>query len=413
MRILYLSQYFPPETGATQARAYEMAYNWVRLGHSVAMLTEIPNHPSGIIHHEYKGKLFEKSKLDGIEVLRVWVKASPHKTFLNRMLFYLSYMVNAFLAGIFFTSGKFDLIYATSPPLFVGGAALVISHIKQIPMIFEVRDLWPESAVALGELTNRRAISIATKLENMCYEHAIQIIVMTEGNFHRLQSRGVPTRKLYVLPNGANVNLFSYNLHEREKYRKNLGLEGKFVAIYAGIHGLAQGLDMIIEVARLLKDHTDIHIVMIGEGPTKSEIVNLAQSYELSNITFLHEIPREEVPGYLSMADIALVPLKKAEIFKVALPSKIFDAWACARPILISIDGEARDLVEKINGGKYVIPGEPSKWADAILEVKMKPLDFELMGENGLHYTQQFHSRQALAEKLINHIEKVLLNDIQ
>src|SRR4030042_1782215 len=164
MRILYLSQYFPPEAGATQPRAYEMAKTWVQLGHQVTILTEFPNHPSGIIPPSYKGKLYERSSLDGIEILRVWVKASPIKNFQNRMLFYLTYMINALLAGLFLTRGKYNLVYATSPPLFVGGAAMVIGLFKRIGMIFEVRDLWPESAVALGELSSPVGISLATKL---------------------------------------------------------------------------------------------------------------------------------------------------------------------------------------------------------------------------------------------------------
>ncbi len=163
MRILYLSQYFPPEVGATQTRAHEMARNWVRLGHQVTMLTEVPNHPSGIIPPAYRGKLYERSQLDGIEVVRLWVAASPVKTFRSRMAFYLSYMASAALGGLF-ERGPFDLIYATSPPLFVGGAALAISYLRRIPLVFEVRDLWPESAVVLGEIKSQRAIALATRL---------------------------------------------------------------------------------------------------------------------------------------------------------------------------------------------------------------------------------------------------------
>jgi glycosyltransferase involved in cell wall biosynthesis len=193
MRILYLSQYFPPEAGATQTRAYEMAVNWVRLGHQVTILTEFPNHPSGIIPSSYKGKLYERTSLEGVEVLRVWIKASPKKNYFNRMLFYLTFMLNAIIAGLFLTRGKFDLLYASSPPLFVGGSALVLSKIKRIPLIFEVRDLWPESAVALGELNNRMSISLSTKLEESCYRRAVQIVVVTHGIYDRLIQRGIPS----------------------------------------------------------------------------------------------------------------------------------------------------------------------------------------------------------------------------
>ena len=189
MRVLYLSQYFPPEVGATQTRAYEMARHLVTAGHQVTMLTEVPNHPSGIIPSEYRGRLYERSDLEGIDVIRVWVKASPVKTFASRMAFYLTYMVNAILAGLLLARGRYDAIYATSPPLFVGGAALVLSYSRRIPLLFEVRDLWPESAVVLGEMTDARAVRLAGKLEEMCYNRARCVVVVTEGIRRRLEEQ--------------------------------------------------------------------------------------------------------------------------------------------------------------------------------------------------------------------------------
>src|SRR4030042_5704831 len=311
MRILYLSQYFPPEAGATQTRACEMASNWILLGHSVTMLTEFPNHPSGIIPLEYKGKCYEISNNEGIDILRVWVKASPIKNFRNRMLFYLSYMFSAIISGLFLTNGKFDFLYATSPPLFVGGAALVLSYLKRTKLVFEVRDLWPESAVALGELLNPKAISWATKLEEACYRRSFQVVVVTHGIYNRLVQRGISPEKLIVIPNGANIAMFGYEPQSRENIRKELGLEGKFLAIYAGIHGLAHGLETILDTARFLQDYSNIHFLLIGDGPKKKEILSLAEEYNLPHLTLLPEKPREQIPGYLSAADIALVPLTK------------------------------------------------------------------------------------------------------
>ncbi len=406
MRILYLSQYFPPEAGATQTRAFEMAKSWVRLGHHVTMLAEFPNHPSGIIPPSYRGKFFERSKLDGIEVIRVWVKASPVKNFGNRMLFYLTYMLNASLAGVLLARSKYDLLYASSPPLFVGGAALFLSAIKCIPLVFEVRDLWPESAVALGELSNQRAILLATRLEQACYRKAIQVVVVTHGIYNRLAKRGIPTDKLCFAPNGANTDLFVFNPAGRERIRRELGLEQKFIAIYAGIHGLAQGLETVVDAARVLQIVPDIHILLIGDGPKKAEIQSLAASYNLPNLTLMPEKQREQIPDYLSASDVALIPLKKAEIFKGALPSKIFDAWACGRPILLSIDGEAREVVENVQGGIFIPPENPTKMAEALISLRDSPSGRKTMGENGLNYTRQNHSRAALAENLILHLEK-------
>src|SRR4030042_1169862 len=412
MRILYLSQYFPPEAGATQTRAYEMAKKWAQMGHKITILTEFPNHPSGVIPPSYKGKLFERTNLEGIDVIRVWIKASPVKNFRNRMMFYISYMLNAIIAGLFLTRGKFDLIYASSPPLFVGGAAVVLGFLKRIPLVFEVRDLWPESAIALGELKSQIAISSATKLEEMCYRKAFQVVVVTQGIYDRLVQRGIPINKLFFIPNGANIELFTFTPIGRERVRREMGLEEKFIAIYAGIHGLAQGLDTILETARLIQSNPDIQILLIGDGPKKAELVSLAASYNLPNLALLPEKPREQIPDYLSAADVALIPLKKADIFKGALPSKIFDAWACERPVLLSIDGEARLVVESVQGGLFISPEDANKMAEALIYLKNAPFERQQMGENGLKYTRENHSRAALAEKLILHLAKYIKKKI-
>ncbi len=406
MRILYLSQYFPPEAGATQTRAHEMAKTWVDLDHHVTMLTEFPNHPSGIIPPSYRGKLFERDQLDGIEVIRVWVKASPEKNFRNRMLFYLTYMVDAGLAGLLLARGRFDLVYASSPPLFVGGAALALSFLRRTPLVFEVRDLWPESAVALGELTNPWAVALATRLEEACYRRAVQVVVVTRGIYERLVQRNLEPSRICFVPNGANIDLFTFDPPGRDRLRQELDLEGKFVAIYAGIFGLAQGLETVIEAARLLAtSHPDIHFLMIGDGPKKADLVSQVEPLHLPNLTLLPEKPREQIPAYLSAADVALVPLKRAEIFKSALPSKIFDAWACERPILLSIDGEARSVVEAVQGGVFIPPEDPQRMVEALVNLKNDPTLAQRMGENGSRYTADHHSRSALAKNLIIHLE--------
>ena len=408
MRILYLSQYFPPEAGATQTRAFEMARNLVRLGHSVTMLAEVPNHPSGIIPPEFRGKIYERSILEGIDVIRVWVKASPVKNLRNRMLFYLTFMVNAALAGLLLARGRYDLIYASSPPLFVGGAALALSALRRTPMVFEVRDLWPESAVALGELSNPRAIALSTRLEEACYHRAKAIVVVTRGIYERLLARGIPVDKLHLIPNGANVDLFRFNIGERERLRHEMGMEGKFVAVYAGIFGVAQGLETVVEAARLLRDRVDVHFLLIGDGPRREEIETLARQYTLPNLTLLPEQPRERIPAYLSAADLALIPLRSLDLFKGALPSKMFDAWACQRPVLLSVDGEARGILEQAQGGVFVPPEDAQAMAAALLEIKKASSQQEAMGLSGRQFTEAHYSRRALAEKLASLLQSVI-----
>jgi len=408
MHILYLSQYFPPEVGATQTRAYEMASNWARIGHSVTILSEVPNHPSGIIPQGYHGKLYERSDLDGIDVIRVWVRASPLKNFRNRMLFYLTYMLNASAAGIFLARGHYDLVYASSPPLFVGGAALFLSWIRRIPLVFEVRDLWPESAVALGELSNSRAINWATRLEEACYHRARLIVVVTQGILDRLAQRGVDPGKLSLVPNGANVDMFHYSDEGRARIRRSLGLEDRFIAIYAGIHGIAQGLDTAIEAAKLLRDDPRMHIILVGDGPKKAELIELAQLYSLPNLTLLPEQPREQIVNYLSAADVALIPLRNLDIFKGALPSKMFDAWACERPVILSVDGEARQIMEQAGGGIFVHPEDPHALAEQLRQLAVQPDKCQEMGKRGRRFTVENFSRKVLADKLAALLEITL-----
>lgn len=400
MRILYLSQYFPPEAGATQARALEMARNWVKLGHSVTMIAEIPNHPSGIIPPEYRGKLYERSQLEGIEVIRVWVKTSPIKNFRNRMLFYLTFMLNAALAGVLLAHGRYDLVYATSPPLFVGASGLFLSWFKRIPFVFEVRDLWPESAVELGELSNPTAISLATRLETACYRRARLIVVVTQGILHRLIERGINPAKLILVPNGANVEQFRFNEAARARLRQELGLQGRFIAIYAGIHGIAQGLETVIEAANLLKDNPAIHFLLVGDGPKKVELMDLAQRYQLPNLNFIPEQPRETIVDYLSAADIALIPLRNLDLFKGALPSKIFDAWACELPVMINVEGEATRIIHQAQAGISIPPENPQALAEALLSLSTQKDACREMGKRGREFTIQRFSRQSQAQYL-------------
>ena len=408
MRILYLSQYFPPEAGATQTRAYEMARNLVLLGHRVTILTEFPNHPSGIIPPEYQHRQYERVELDGIDVIRVWVRASPKKNFQNRMLFYLSYMINAFLAGIFLARGKYDLIYASSPPLFVGGSALALSKVKRIPLVFEIRDLWPESAIALGEITSPRAIAWATWLEEKCYSHAESIVVVTETTRSRLCERGINSRKIHLIPNGSNTDLFYYRPDARTKIRTQLGLTHHFIAIYAGILGLAQGLETVLYAAQSLVDTPDIHFFIIGEGPRKEALTDLAANLSLTNLSFLPEKPTREIPDYLSTADIALIPLRDKETFKSVIPSKMFDAWACQRPVILSApDGEASLIVREAQAGMVISPDNPPLLAEAVKMMKGSD-QLTKMGDNGRIFTIKNYSRQAQATMLADLLEGIV-----
>jgi colanic acid biosynthesis glycosyl transferase WcaI len=409
MHILYLSQYFPPEVGATQTRAHEMAQGLTNAGHQVTVITEFPNHPKGIILPAYRGKIYERTYLNRIEVIRVWVKTSTEKRSLNRLAFYLSYMVHAILAGIFLARGPYDLIYASSPPLFVGGTALALSYLRRVPLVFEVRDLWPESAVALGEIKNPTAIALATKLEEACYRRSEATVVVTQGILDRLVERGVPPSKLAFIPNGANIELFQFQPEGRTFIRKALGLGDQFVVIYAGILGVAQGLDTLLQAARLLQGDHGIHFLMVGEGPKKAELMTRSEKYGLSNLTFIPEQPRELMPRYLSAADVALIPLRNIDLFKRALPSKIFDVWACERPIILSVEGEARHVLEQAHGGLFVPPEDALTLIKSLKSLKGNPSLRDEMGKKGRLFVVKHYSRKEQAAQLDELLERIAL----
>jgi glycosyltransferase involved in cell wall biosynthesis len=406
MRVLYFSQYFPPEVGATQTRAYEMCRYLASHSHKVTAITEVPNHPSGIIPSEYRGRLSERRTEDGIDVLRLWVWTSPEKTFRSRMQFYLSYMGMSALAGMLL-KGKYDVVYATSPPLFVATAGLLTALVRRTPFIFEVRDLWPESAVALGELNSKKAIAAAEKLEVAMYRRARRIVVVTEGIRARLVERGISGSKITVIPNGANMEKFRYTSEGARHIEEMLGLAGKFVVMYAGVHGIAQGLETLLLAADLLRHRGDITFLFIGEGPRKAHLRQIAEQHELTNVRFLPEVRSDLMPSYLSAAGCAIVPLRDEPLFRGAMPSKMFEAWACARPVILSVAGEAEQVMRRANGGLAIQPEDAAGMAQAIERLAANPEQAQQMGENGRDFVQKHYSRQVQAQKLEELLKEV------
>ena len=283
-----------------------MARWLVRAGHQVTMLAEVPNHPSGIIPPAYRGKWFERSDLDGIDVLRVWVKASPVKSFRSRMAFYLTFMANGTLVGALQARGQFDVVYATSPPLFVGGAGLALHGLKRTPFVVEVRDLWPESAVELGELHSPRTIALATRLEELCYNRASRIVVVTQGIRQRLLARGQAAEKLVLIPNGANTDLYTpLPIDQDERRRLGIGPD-QFLVVYTGLHGLAHGLETALQAAGQLRLNPDVQFLFVGDGPRKPELIRMAQQMALANVHFHDAVPEVELPALIAAADVGL-----------------------------------------------------------------------------------------------------------
>jgi colanic acid biosynthesis glycosyl transferase WcaI len=413
MRILYITQYFPPEIGATQTRAYEMARGLVRAGHKVTVLTEFPNHPHGVMPEAYRGKLVERCSMDGINVIRLWVKASPAKDFRNRMLFYLSFMLSATLGGLLATRGPFDVLYVTSPPLFVGGAGLALSLLRRTPMVFEVRDLWPESAVQLGQLRPGLALRLATRLEEACYRRARHLVLATEGIRVHLLGRGLPAAKMTVIPNGANTELYRPGLVDYGLRGKLNLSSGHFVVGYTGLLGLAHGLETVLEAARLLADDEAIRLLIVGDGPRKRHLEQLASDMQLNNVLFHPAVPETELPAYINMLDVGIDTRRKMGISSGTLPVKMFTYMACQKPVVLAIEGEAAELLDRFQAGIVVPPEDPPALVSAIRALKADPSMRERIALKGLDLVRTHYSRHRLAEKLDRLLREVIAKPIK
>ncbi len=400
MRVLYLTQYFPPELSGAAIRAGALVRVLRQQGHEVTVVTEFPNHPQGVLAPKHRGRLFERTAVAGGELLRVWVWTAPAKTFATRMAFYLSFMGTAVVAGTVATRGRFDVVYASSPPLFVGAAALALRVLRGVPLVFEVADLWPEAAVALGELRHPIAIRLAEWLERRCYRRAAHVVVTSHSARDSLVARELPASKVTVIMNGADTVRFTPQPQAAERLRGRLGLDRATVVLYAGLHGLANGLEVVIDAAERLRDRPPIRLLFVGEGPRRSALVAQARQRRLDNVIFHPGVPADAMPEFFSLAQMALVPLRKLGAFEKALPVKLFEAWACGCPTVVGVDGEAKALVHAADAGVWVEPDDPDALAAAIARLADEPALCRRLGANGRRYVEAHCSREIQGRQL-------------
>ncbi|OFI05793.1 alpha-D-kanosaminyltransferase [Clostridium acetireducens DSM 10703] len=404
MKILFLTQYCPPEVGAPQNRIFEFAKQLKSFGHEVTILTAMPNYPKGEIFDDYKGKKIVKEELDGIKIVRTSIYATKEKTFVKRLRNYLSFTFSSVFQGAKHIE-KQDVIITESPPLFLGWSGYVLSKMKKAKFIFNISDLWPESAVKLGVLHNKMLIKMSTWLEEFCYRKAAAVTGQTKGIVDNIISRGINKEKVHLITNGVDTEFFKKQNRD-EEFRKSIGIEDKFSICYAGIHGIAQGLEVVIDAAELLKEHTNIQIVFIGDGPEKKELINRAKDKGLTNVTFLPVQPKSNMPKIIASMDATVIPLKKLDLFKGALPSKMFEALASELPIVLAVEGEAERLINEANAGITVEPENSKKIAEAIVKLYKNEEFRNTLGSNGRKYVIENYSR----EKITRRLEKILLN---
>lgn len=404
MKILFLTQYCPPEVGAPQNRIFEFAKQLKKFGHDITILTAMPNYPKGEIFDEYKGKKIVQEELDGIKIVRTSIYATKEKDFVKRLRNYLSFTFSSVFTGAKYID-KQDVIITESPPLFLGWSGYVLSKKKGAKFVFNVSDLWPESAVKLGVLNNKALIKMSTWLEEFCYRKAAAVTGQTKGIVDDIVNRGFDKSKVHLITNGVDTEFFKRENRD-EEFRKEIGVENKFAICYAGIHGLAQGLETVIEAAEILKDNKDIQIVFIGDGPEKSKLIQMKEDKALDNVTFLPVQQKPKMPRIIASMDATVIPLKKLDLFKGALPSKMFEALSSELPIVLAVEGEAEKLINDAKAGITVEPENPQDIAQAILKLYNDEELRRTLGQNGRKYVIENYSRESITRRL----EKILLD---
>ncbi|MDR4459377.1 MAG: glycosyltransferase family 4 protein [Nitrospirales bacterium] len=399
-----MSHYFPPEVNAPASRTFEHCRQWVKDGHSVTVVTCAPNHPRGIVYEGYRNKLFHRENRDGIRVIRVWTYVTANEGFLKRTLNYLSYMVAAAFVAPFLP--RCDVVISTSPQFFNGLAGYLVSGLKRAPWILEIRDLWPESIVTVGAITNRPVIGFLEWLELFAYHHAQHLVAVTDAFKSHMLLKGIFSEKVTVIKNGVDFTLYKPR-HERSHLARELGLEGKFVASYFGTHGMAHHLETILEAARELRESKDIVFLLVGDGAERRRILAMRDEMQLSNVVMFDQQPKEKMPELWSLSTVSLVLLKKSALFKTVIPSKIFESMAMERPVILGVEGESVELVRSAGGGICIEPENASELAKQVLKLSRDPGACRELGSSGRRYVLEHFDRQVLARRFAEVIKLV------
>lgn len=399
MKLLILTQYFPPEVGAPQNRLYEIAIRLQKKGVEVSVLTAMPNYPQMQIHAAYRGKFYFYEKMNELKIYRSWIYVSKSKGILKRLINYFSFVKSSFWVGCFML-GKFDYILCESPPLFLGITAYLLKKLKGAKLIFNVSDLWPESAEKLGLVKNKFFLKISTLLEEFLYRKSTLITGQTQGIVKNISSR-FPNKKVYWLPNGVDLNYYKMENIVSNWKTENHFTKDDFILLYAGIIGHAQGLEVILKAAERLKKYQKIKFVLLGSGPEKEKL----QSLKTENVYFFESVTKDKIPKIIATIDIAIIPLKKLELFKGAIPSKIFENLAMKKPILLGVEGEARELfIDEGNCGLAFEPENAEALSQKILQLYEDRNLLLQLGENGRKYVQEKFTRDKIADDFWNYL---------
>lgn len=406
MRLLILTQYYPPEIGAPQNRLHELALRLKAKGVHVEVLTAMPNYPKMEIQEGYENGKIKEEIIDGIPVHRAKIYVSTSKSFVKRLLNYFSFVWTSYWRGRKLET--FDYLMVESPPLFLGYSAMRLSKKLKAKMIFNVSDLWPESAEKLGLVTNKQLLGMAYRLEKKCYRRAHLVTGQTMGIVEDI-SRRFPEKKVVWLPNGVDLSYYNPTEVQRIGYREKHGFASDdFILFYGGVVGYAQGLDVILQAAKTLEQHSKIQFIIQGAGPEKDRLLTLKEEMKVTNVHFLPPVPKTEMPGVLKDVNAAVVPLKKLDLFQGAIPSKIFETLAMEIPILLAVDGEARrHFVDNANAALFIEPENAEMLAEKTLFLFEHQEQAKEMGANGRKYANEVFNRDVIAESFLSTLNEV------
>jgi len=406
MRILFLSHYFPPEGNAPATRVSAMATRWVASGDHVTVITCAPNVPNGVVYAGYQNRLYQRALLGGIETIRVWTYLAANQGTVRRIANFLSYMVAAAAAALFVQ--RPDVIVATSPQFFCGWAGVLASRIRRVPFVLEIRDLWPESIVTVGAMRRSRLVAILEWLEHRMYAAAERIVAVGDGYRDELIARGVPAEKITVVSNGVDSDVFQPRAAD-PALRDRWGLGDAFVCAYVGTVGMASGLDVVLRAARVLKDQgrDDIRLLIVGDGAARADLEQACDRDRLDNVIFTGRLDKALMPPLLASIDACLVHLKNRPLFSTVMPSKIFEAAAMAKPIILGVRGYAAALVERARCGVCIEPEDDAALVAAVKRLADDRPAAIALGQQGHEFFVRHFNRAVLAQEYLDLLHAV------
>jgi len=407
MHILFLTDNFPPEVNAPASRTFEHCREWVRAGQQVTVITCAPNFPGGRVYAGYRNRLWQSEEMDGIRVLRVWSYITANEGFVKRILDYVSFMVAAVLAAPFVRG--VDIVVGTSPQFFTVCGAYIVSRMKSVPFVFELRDIWPESIKAVGAMSDSAVIRLLEKLEMFLYRQAACIVSVTASFKRVLIGRGVAGDKIEVVTNG--VDLAGFGPREKDaELAARFGLAGKFVAGYVGTHGMAHSLETVLEAAARIRPQEggdDFRFVLLGNGARKQALMDRAAQMELTNVVFIDTVPKAEVARYWSLLDVSIIHLRKTELFTTVIPSKLFECMGMGIPVLHGVAGESAEIVEKEGVGLTFTPEDVAGLCDKLETLRWDNALYRRCRENCLTAAHRY-DRAVLAGRMLKILERIV-----